>query len=133
MSIVGLNNRGFTLIEVVVTIIIAAIMGGIVLSFVRSANLYSVNSMNALRGNFQVVQVMERINAEYRRQIETHNFDFDSFLENVEKNSTQQVQVDATNISIVSNKESDDNSNRIMKVKVISKDTGASVVNLFTS
>ena len=133
MSIVGFNNRGFTLIEVVVTIIIAAIMGGIVLSFVRSANLYSVNSMNALRGNLQIVRVMERINSEYRRQIESNDFDFDSFLENVEDNSTQQVQVDAKNISIVSNTESDGDSDRIMKVKVISKDTGASVVNLFTS
>ena len=133
MSIKGFNNRGFTLIEVVASIIIAAIMGGIVLSFVRSANLYSVNSMNALRGNLQIVQVMERINSEYRRQIESNDFDFDSFLENVEDNSTQQVQVDAKNISIVSNTESDGDSDRIMKVKVISKDTGASVVNLFTS
>ena len=66
----NLNNKGFTLIEVLVAIILAAILGVMVVQYTGSNLRATVESLVATRNNADAVTVMERITRDYRNWME---------------------------------------------------------------
>lgn len=59
------NQRGFTLIEVIVTILAAAIVGVIFINFMGTAMSKSVRSVEMVRDEARAEAALERIIAEY--------------------------------------------------------------------
>jgi prepilin-type N-terminal cleavage/methylation domain-containing protein len=63
------RQAGFTLIEMIVTIIVAAILGAMFLQIMGTSLTGSVEPLIGVRDNFSLNQVMERITADYRSLI----------------------------------------------------------------
>ena len=59
------NQRGFTLIEVIVTIMATAILGVIFINFMGTAMSKSVRSVEMVQGEASAEAVLERIIADY--------------------------------------------------------------------
>jgi prepilin-type N-terminal cleavage/methylation domain-containing protein len=64
-----LNNHGFTLIEVIVTIIAAAILGAIFINFMGTAMSRSTRSLENVQGEADAESVLEKIVADYVEKI----------------------------------------------------------------
>lgn len=62
----NINKKGFTLIEVIVAIILAALLGVMVVQYTGSNLRATVESLVATRNNADAVTVMERITRDYR-------------------------------------------------------------------
>ena len=65
----GCSNKGFTLIEVIVTIIAAGIMGAIFINFMGTAMSRSTRSIELVRGEARVEAVAESIIADFVYEI----------------------------------------------------------------
>jgi prepilin-type N-terminal cleavage/methylation domain-containing protein len=59
------SNRGFTLIEIIVSLIIVAILGSMLMSFGQKAMTGSANLVNLTRNTYNLETVMENINSDY--------------------------------------------------------------------
>ncbi len=70
-------SRGFTLIEVIATVIVAGIMGAIFIQFMGTAMSRSSRSVEIVRGEAAAEAVVERIVADY---VEKMNADADTGL-----------------------------------------------------
>jgi prepilin-type N-terminal cleavage/methylation domain-containing protein len=68
-----LNQRGFTLIEVIVTIIATAILGVIFINFMGTAMSKSVRSVEMVKGEASAEAVLERIIADYVLKMNQNN------------------------------------------------------------
>ena len=66
----NMNSKGFTLIEVIVAIILAAILGLMVVQYTGSNLRATVESLVATRNNADAVTIMERITRDYRNWLE---------------------------------------------------------------
>ncbi len=64
-----LNDSGFSLVEVIATILAAAILGVIFINFMGTAMSRSVRSMEMVQGEADAESVLERITADYVRRI----------------------------------------------------------------
>ncbi|MDZ4165915.1 MAG: type II secretion system protein [Smithellaceae bacterium] len=63
----GRSNRGFTLIEVIVTLTIAAILGVVVYQYLGSSLARSTEPIFRLKKSFALRQVAENMTADYKR------------------------------------------------------------------
>jgi prepilin-type N-terminal cleavage/methylation domain-containing protein len=61
------GREGFTLIEVIVTIIMAAILGAVFLQVMETNVTGSVEPLTGVKDVYALNQVMERVTADYRR------------------------------------------------------------------
>lgn len=61
----GIRNKGFTLVEVIVTIIVTAILSSIFINFMGTAMSRSVRSVEIVQGEADAESVLERITADY--------------------------------------------------------------------
>jgi prepilin-type N-terminal cleavage/methylation domain-containing protein len=59
------RNKGFTLIEVIATILAAAILSAVFINFMGTAMSRSVRSVEMVRGETDAESVLERITADY--------------------------------------------------------------------
>nr|HOO91156.1 prepilin-type N-terminal cleavage/methylation domain-containing protein [Syntrophales bacterium] len=59
------SNRGFTLLEVIVSIIIVAIMGSMLVTFGQKAMSGSANLANLTSNTYKLETVIENINSDY--------------------------------------------------------------------
>lgn len=66
------KETGFTLIEVIVTLLIGSIMAVMIVSYMGSGLLNSVRSTNISREGNALNAVMEKINSDYRFLLLTH-------------------------------------------------------------
>jgi prepilin-type N-terminal cleavage/methylation domain-containing protein len=64
-----MSNHGFTLIEVIVTIIAAAILGAIFINFMGTAMSRSTRSLENVQGEADAESVLEKIVADYVEKI----------------------------------------------------------------
>ena len=73
-KIIGkLDQRGFTLIEVIVTIIATAILGVIFINFMGTAMSKSVRSVEMVQGEASAEATLERIIADYVQKMNQNN------------------------------------------------------------
>jgi prepilin-type N-terminal cleavage/methylation domain-containing protein len=59
------GNKGFTLVEVIVTILVAAILSAAFMNFMGTAMSRSVRSVEMVQGEADAESVLERITADY--------------------------------------------------------------------
>ena len=63
------NQRGFTLLEVIVTLIVASILGAILMEFMGANMHKSFLSVNMAQHSLGVNEIIEKMNADYKRQL----------------------------------------------------------------
>ncbi|MEN6507926.1 MAG: type II secretion system protein [Smithella sp.] len=61
------DNRGFTLLEVIVTLIVAAILGSILVSFMGDNIIGSVTPLRRVQNANSLTQVFENITSDYNK------------------------------------------------------------------
>lgn len=65
-----MNQKGFTLIEVIIGVVMVSIAGLIMLSFLESGLTRSHTPMDVLNDNYDIFQSVEIVNADYRAKLE---------------------------------------------------------------
>jgi prepilin-type N-terminal cleavage/methylation domain-containing protein len=75
--------KGFTLLEVIITLVVAAIASTMLVQFMRSHVVQSVRPVLMLQRDYQAVQGMENITLEYRDQLERNIFNISNFKSNL--------------------------------------------------
>ena len=65
----GFNQNGFSLLEVIVTLVLVAIVGAMVVSFMGTQVTQSGRSVTWMKEEFELSQVMERMLADYREEL----------------------------------------------------------------
>lgn len=81
-----LNRKGFTLVEVIVTILAAAIMGAIFINYMGTAMSQSTRAIEHVRGEAEAEATIEWIVADYVLEM---NQDYKTALTNIEKYVSQ--------------------------------------------
>lgn len=61
------DPRGFTLIEIIITLVVAAILGTMIITYFGTAFLESGTPINRLKASANLHQVMENITADYNQ------------------------------------------------------------------
>jgi len=80
------NERGFTFVEIIVTLIIAAILGVMLIQFMGSSVSGSAKTVDNIKKGFQLNQEMEKITRDYRDWLITSPDDsINAFLNNTVK------------------------------------------------
>jgi prepilin-type N-terminal cleavage/methylation domain-containing protein len=74
-----LSNKGFTLIEVIVTIVVAGILGTILVVFMGTNIVQSGTPVNMVRDQYRINQVMENIVADYKQRIKDGTLNLGTF------------------------------------------------------
>lgn len=86
MNTVLNNKQGFTLLEVIITFIVAAILGTIFLQVMGTSMQQSYVPVSMVQNGFSVNEIMEKMNADYRNRLFTSTSnplaDFKSDVEN---------------------------------------------------
>jgi prepilin-type N-terminal cleavage/methylation domain-containing protein len=67
MKNIARNQNGFTLIEIIVTLVVAAILGAMVAQFVGRNLARSAEPIVMLQKGFTINQIMESMTADYRK------------------------------------------------------------------
>ncbi len=60
------NKQGFTLLEVLVTMVVASILGVILLQFMGTSMRRSYEPVRMVQNGFELNQIMEKMNADYK-------------------------------------------------------------------
>lgn len=131
-----LNNSGFTLIELIITIVVAGILGTVVYTLIFAHSKSSVQPLLMLKQNGIIIDAMERVNAHYRSLIEQSNLNLDDFkndIADVVHSVDPSISVDTKYIVFdATNKETADSSGEHKFLKVVLKKDNITLVNLYT-
>lgn len=65
------NDRGFTLIEVIVSLVVAAILGAMLVTFMWSGVIQSANPVILAQNGAYLNSIMEKMSSDYRYQMAT--------------------------------------------------------------
>jgi prepilin-type N-terminal cleavage/methylation domain-containing protein len=71
MNTILKNKRGFTLLEVIVTFIVASILGAIFLQVMGTSMKQSYEPVYMVQDGFSVNEIIEKMNAQYRKRLLT--------------------------------------------------------------
>lgn len=63
------NNNGFTILEVVVTLIVASILGAILLEFMSTSVQKSFEPVHMAQDSQDLREIVEKMNSDYKRQL----------------------------------------------------------------
>jgi prepilin-type N-terminal cleavage/methylation domain-containing protein len=125
------NGRGFTLIEIIVSLVVASILGVILVSFMASNVMQSANPVLLSQNGAYLNQIMENMGADYKYLMATSATPLTAFISNVGTEGTSQTRyADASHpYTVVHNHrisfpagspvtEQTDNTGKILKVTV---------------
>lgn len=137
------NGKGFTLIEVIVSLIVASILGVMLVSFMGSNVVQSANPVLLAQNGAYLNQIMENMGADYKLLMATSTTPMTTFISNIGTEGTSQTRyADVSHpYTVVSNHrisfpsganvtEAADNAGKILKVTIQYKTL--SVTALFT-
>lgn len=123
------DGRGFTLIEIIVSLIVASILGVILVSFMGSTVVQSANPVLLAQNGAYLNQIVENMGADYKYLMATSATPLTTFIANVGAEGTSQTRyadgshpytvVDNHRISFPSGAnvtEQTDNAGKILKV-----------------
>lgn len=119
-----LKNSGFSLIEVIVAIVLAAFMGAMIVQFTGTNIASTVKSLVAAQNNTTTVSVMEQITRDYRNWLESSP---DGTINDFEADVNSDYPETETQIITL---QGDDPEDSILRVKVTRDDK--KLVSLFT-
>lgn len=74
------NQKGFTLLEFIVTLVLVAVVGAMVVSFMGTPVTQSGRSVTWMKDEFELSGVMERMLADYREQLNAGTLDLAAFV-----------------------------------------------------
>lgn len=77
------SSKGFTLIEIIAIIVIGSIISAMFIPFMGTALMRSSESINIISESFQINQVIENLNADYREKVNKDTFDMATFYSNL--------------------------------------------------
>ena len=83
------NNRGFTLIEVIISLIVAAVLGAMLVQFMQTGVMQSVNPVFMAQSGSYLNSIMENIGADYRRLMITSSMPLTTLASNIAGNPSQ--------------------------------------------
>ncbi|WP_075068154.1 prepilin-type N-terminal cleavage/methylation domain-containing protein [Desulfothermus okinawensis] len=130
------TRAGFTLIEIIITLIVAGILGVMIYTLISAHSKSSVQSVLLVRENGVLIDAMERVDGHYRALIENHSLDLDSFkndLDGIVHGVDSSISVESKFIDFDSNnREVPDTSGDHKFLKVTLTKDNISVVNLFS-
>jgi prepilin-type N-terminal cleavage/methylation domain-containing protein len=84
------NGEGFTLIEVIVSLIVASILGAMLVSFMGSSMMQSGNPVLLAQNGAYLNQIMENMGADYKYLMATSTAPLTTFIANVGAEGTSQ-------------------------------------------
>ena len=67
------RQSGFTLLEVIITMIVASILGAILVQFMGTSMHQSFQPVQMVQDGYGLGEIMEKVNAEYKRLLLTSN------------------------------------------------------------
>jgi len=85
------SGRGFTLIEIIVSLIVASILGVILVSFMGSNVMQSANPVLLSQNGAYLNQIMENVGADYKYLMATSATPLTAFIANVGTEGTSQT------------------------------------------
>ncbi|MDP2852766.1 MAG: prepilin-type N-terminal cleavage/methylation domain-containing protein [Smithellaceae bacterium] len=125
------DGRGFTLIEIIVSLIVASILGVMLVTFMGSTVVQSANPVLLAQNSAYVYQIVENMGADYKYLMATSATPLTTFKANVGAEGTSQTRyadgshpytvVDNHRISFPSGAnvtEQADNAGKILKVTI---------------
>ena len=81
------DTRGFSLLEIIVTLTVASVLGAILVQFMGTNLTGSVQPLIRVQDAFRLSQVMETMVADYNQLMTTAAAPLDTFKDRVETNS----------------------------------------------
>ena len=123
------KNGGFTLIEVIVSLIVAAILGTILVTFMGSSVVQSANPVFLAQNGAYLNGIMENMTGDYKLLMATSSTPMTTFIANVGGEGTQQTHYASNQYTVVNNHrisfpagtpaaETADNAGKILKVTI---------------
>ena len=69
MKVRSHKQAGFTLLEIVVTLTVASILGVILVEFIHTSAQQSVQPIYMIKNNMSLSAIVEKMNADYRKHL----------------------------------------------------------------
>ncbi|TFG93740.1 MAG: type II secretion system protein [Syntrophobacterales bacterium] len=101
-----LNQKGFSLLEIIVSLVLVAIVGAMVVSFMGTQVTQSGRSVTWINDEFELSEVMEKMLAHYREELNNETLNLATFvgardsaseINTLYGSNIDDVQVEATN------------------------------------
>ncbi len=73
------QSHGFTILEIVITLVIGAVLAGMMLPFMGTALIKSAYPVIEVQDNYEIVQAVESLTAAYRETLQQETLDLTTF------------------------------------------------------
>ena len=73
------RSHGFTILEIIITLVIGAILASLMLPFMGSALVKSGFAVAEVQDNYEIVQAVEGLTAAYREELQQGSLDLATF------------------------------------------------------
>ena len=134
-----LSNAGFTLLEVIMVLIVASILGALLVQFMGTSLIRSGNPVIMVQSEFSLNNVMERMTADYKKLVAEDASPLATFKTRVQNGNVStnnpyygEYIVATKYITFDGNKVENTNSSGDKVLKVTISDRGQKLVALFT-
>jgi prepilin-type N-terminal cleavage/methylation domain-containing protein len=133
------HKKGFTLLEVVITLVVAAILATILMQFMGTSLSRSAEPLVMVQEGLAISEVMEKMTADYKKLLATDSTPLETFKSHVENGNTAgntpyfgTYTIETGYVSFSGGNEVDDTSgdNRILRIIIGGGDQ--TLVALFT-
>ncbi len=94
------SSRGFTLIEVIVTLVVSSILAVMVFTFMNAGLTRSVIPVNWTKDQYELSEVMDKITADYRNTVGTSSFDLSSFKSRIDGDYGSYITTEYTDFAL---------------------------------
>ena len=125
------GHKGFTLLEVVITLVVAAILATILMQFMGTSLTRSTEPLVLLQEGLELGEIMEKMTADYKRLLATDSAPLESFKSNIENGNVEgnipyfgSYSIETKYISFSGGTEEEDTSGDNLILKVIINVTG---------
>lgn len=78
------NERGFTLLEIIITFILAAFVGSMLVEYMGTSLTRGGEAVVMVQDGFSLNSVMEKITSDYEDDYKNGSYDFSTFKSNIE-------------------------------------------------
>jgi len=116
------NERGLTLLEIVITFILAALVGSMLVEYMGTSLTRGGEAVMMVQDGFSLNSVMEKITADYEDKYKKGSYDFSTFKSNIDNNTPNYGNYTAVTgyITFVGGTETPDTSgdNNLLKVTI---------------